>query len=414
MQWQQGGFSGANLSIAGFGGVQARTLHMFGDLTWNDLVQGQVWRLVTATFLHASLPHLVLNLIGMIQLGRLVEPWYGARQFLAICLGLGSVGNLVGMLLRQAAAALRVWLQAHGLALAVPGGLADGGGPEAAGQVASVGGSIIILGLCGLSLVVGWRSRTRIGAFLRDQMLAILIFVAVIGIVGMKIIDNYGHAGGAIAGAAAGFLHRRLIRTAPHGWARRIAGLGVVVVLLASTLAQVSVGRAEFAAIRRVEAIREAAVRESGAEVLRQLLEFLRGPIEAVAFDRSVVALVPGVSGGDPARLLADGVPVAFEAISQGLPPVERPPAERATASTNLENLLAEIGRLRPEFDPRLGVPDLDELLDLGTRLLEGSIDPRGLEALRIDRASLARRAELVRDEWRGRRLALEAEVGPR
>jgi membrane associated rhomboid family serine protease len=52
MVWHQGGFRGGELSIVGFGRIQNETTHVFGDATWRDVSRGQVWRLITSTFVH--------------------------------------------------------------------------------------------------------------------------------------------------------------------------------------------------------------------------------------------------------------------------------------------------------------------------------------------------------------------------
>ena len=52
--------------------------HRFGDLALQDLAHGEYWRLITSTFVHFSVLHLVLNLIAMYQLGTMVESWYGS------------------------------------------------------------------------------------------------------------------------------------------------------------------------------------------------------------------------------------------------------------------------------------------------------------------------------------------------
>ena len=54
--------------------------HRFGDLALQDLADGEYWRLMTSTFVHFSVMHLVLNLIAMYQLGTMVESWYGSYQ----------------------------------------------------------------------------------------------------------------------------------------------------------------------------------------------------------------------------------------------------------------------------------------------------------------------------------------------
>lgn len=43
---------------------------------------GQVWRLATSVLLHVSALHLVLNAMGLIALGRLLEPAVGGRRLL--------------------------------------------------------------------------------------------------------------------------------------------------------------------------------------------------------------------------------------------------------------------------------------------------------------------------------------------
>src|SRR4051794_4179244 len=50
--------------------------HPFGDLTIADFWRGEVWRPLTATFVHYGLLHLGLNLFVLYQLGGEVETWY--------------------------------------------------------------------------------------------------------------------------------------------------------------------------------------------------------------------------------------------------------------------------------------------------------------------------------------------------
>ncbi len=112
--------------------------------------------------------------------------------------------------------------------------------------IPSGGGSTVLLGLLGLGAVVGWRSGTRIGSFLRDQMVAILGFTAVLGIVLFHLIDNYGHAGGAIVGAAFGFAHRPLLRISEQSRGfRQACWVGVAATTLACLVAAGSDDRFE-------------------------------------------------------------------------------------------------------------------------------------------------------------------------
>ena len=209
--WQGHASSIREIVLIGLGGG-----HRFGDLTLRELFHGEAWRTVTCTFVHYGLLHISMNLYGLYQLGSLVESWYGSAQFLAIYVLIGSGGNLLSGLVRR--------------------GL--GSNPE----VHSGGGSTVLMGLVGLCAVVGWRSRTRIGEYLQRQMVWVLAITAMlgVGILGVTwmlgqmrpIIDNWGHAGGTLVGAAIGFAHRPLVRTSKRRiarWAGAIAALLLVI-----------------------------------------------------------------------------------------------------------------------------------------------------------------------------------------
>jgi len=198
----------------------------FGDMTLRELAQGQYWRTLTSTFVHYGLVHLAMNLFGMYQLGSLIEEWYGPWQTLSLYVLIGAGGNLVSALIRQAL----------------------GSSP----YVHSGGGSTVLLGFVGLCAIVGWRARTRMGDFLRGQMVAILMYTALLGLalpivnyfVPMPLIDNWGHAGGALVGAIAGFAHPWLDRNTK----RRLAqwtGMFALLVLACSAALQWQADRLE-------------------------------------------------------------------------------------------------------------------------------------------------------------------------
>jgi membrane associated rhomboid family serine protease len=249
----QGGHAPAS-STLGPWPVSAATSHLFGAQTWAEVRQGEAWRAVTATFLHGSLIHLGLNLLGLVQLGRLIEPWYGPGPFMAVCLTIGGLGNLLGGLMRQVMATIRPWAEASIVGRLWPDAInhAFGSTPGAGLTTTSVGGSTILLGLMGLILVVGWRSRTRMGTYLRDQMAILLLATALLGAFLPNYIDNYGHAGGAIVGALVGFAHRGLLRLVDSSWCRRLAWGGSAALVLACVTAQARDARSEIALDREV------------------------------------------------------------------------------------------------------------------------------------------------------------------
>jgi rhomboid protease GluP len=197
-----------------------------------------------------------MNLFVMYQLGPMVETWYGPWQFVAVYVLTGYGGNLLSALVRHALGSNLM--------------------------VAAGGGSTVVLGLVALCAVVGWRSQTRTGLFLRNLLVGLLVATALLGQM-VPIIDNWGHAGGALVGAAIGFAHRRLIRTA-HQPVARWVGILAMLVLLAAGVAQARDGAREIrsasAARRRSDIqIRSAwaARRLSEAEQADRTLQWMTG-----------------------------------------------------------------------------------------------------------------------------------------
>jgi membrane associated rhomboid family serine protease len=60
---------------------------------------GQVWRLITFQFLHASVGHLIMNMLGLFFFGLIVEGQFGSRRYLMFYLMCGMAGALMYVLL---------------------------------------------------------------------------------------------------------------------------------------------------------------------------------------------------------------------------------------------------------------------------------------------------------------------------
>lgn len=77
--------------------VDMRHLDLAVLLRWGaasiELGDGAWWRVVTASFAHANLEHLVGNMIALWLIGRLVEGVHGTRTFLAVYLLAGVVST---------------------------------------------------------------------------------------------------------------------------------------------------------------------------------------------------------------------------------------------------------------------------------------------------------------------------------
>ena len=57
-----------------------------------DVKRGEVWRLITGTFLHAGVLHLFVNTVALYQLGRFFEIMFGTQRFLLVYFACGIAG----------------------------------------------------------------------------------------------------------------------------------------------------------------------------------------------------------------------------------------------------------------------------------------------------------------------------------
>src|SRR6476469_4737641 len=80
------------------GGLNAtenpQLLQDFGAKDNALIIQGQYWRLITATLLHIGPLHILLNGWALFQLGPLIERFYGPWRFLAIYSIAGLGGSI--------------------------------------------------------------------------------------------------------------------------------------------------------------------------------------------------------------------------------------------------------------------------------------------------------------------------------
>ena len=87
-------------TVAG-GSTSTRVALLFGAQATPYLLAGQVWRLVTAMFLHFGVLHLGCNMISLYHLGPPLERVYGKGRYLAVYFGAGIIGNLTTWLLEM-------------------------------------------------------------------------------------------------------------------------------------------------------------------------------------------------------------------------------------------------------------------------------------------------------------------------
>ncbi len=136
------------------------------------LYGGEVWRLVTAGFLHGGIVHLGFNCYALSILGPLVENSFGWRKYL-----------FVYTLTDIAAFATSTFFSP---------------------STPSVGASGPLFGLLGFAIVFGRYRSGRMGKAIADQLVRWLVPAAVM--LFMPGIDNAAHVGGFVAGAVLGLL----------------------------------------------------------------------------------------------------------------------------------------------------------------------------------------------------------------
>lgn len=83
------------------GGVLNSTLGLLiydWGIGFNYLIfEGQFWRLITATFLHADMSHAFFNSFSLILFGPALERLCGKGKFLFVYLGAGIIGNIASL-----------------------------------------------------------------------------------------------------------------------------------------------------------------------------------------------------------------------------------------------------------------------------------------------------------------------------
>ncbi|XP_023511751.1 RHOMBOID-like protein 10, chloroplastic [Cucurbita pepo subsp. pepo] len=136
--------------------------------------RGQLWRLVTSSFLHANIGHLMVNCYSLNSIGPAVEKISGTRRFLAVYFASAI-----------ASSSMSYWFC----------------------KAPSVGASGAIFGLVGSFAAFVVRHRKLVGRGNEDlQHIAhIIILNMAIGIMSRGI-DNWGHLGGFLGGVAASWL----------------------------------------------------------------------------------------------------------------------------------------------------------------------------------------------------------------
>lgn len=145
------------------------TLMRFGAIHADALRAGEWWRLLTGAFVHASIDHLVWNMVSLLFIGVYLEARYAALRYLVLYIAAGIASS--------AASAAWFWQT----------------------DVVQMGASGAISGLVGAGAVSAWRMGER-GRGFRDRLLIWGLVILVNGV--LEGTNNVAHSAGLLSGAA--------------------------------------------------------------------------------------------------------------------------------------------------------------------------------------------------------------------
>ena len=136
----------------------------------NSLIRaGELWRLITPVFLHASILHIGFNMYALFLYGRGIESRYGHGRFLLLYFLSGYAGNVMSFLLTASP---------------------------------SLGASTAIFGLIAAEAVFLLQNRPLLGKQVNRALMNLVYIAGINLLIGFTTtgVDNWGHIGGMLGG----------------------------------------------------------------------------------------------------------------------------------------------------------------------------------------------------------------------
>ena len=151
---------------------------------------GEIWRLITCSFLHVGFIHFLLNMYSLRVIGPSVEGLIGKGKFVFIYLLSALSASLMSLVFMDS-------------------------------NIVSVGASGAIFGLMGALLYFGYHYRLYLNDAIKTQIIPVIVFNLLIGFM-ISGIDNGAHIGGLIGGylatMAIGIKNKSEKRDMINGW----------------------------------------------------------------------------------------------------------------------------------------------------------------------------------------------------
>jgi len=173
------------LSISSTGN-QYPLLSLLGGYDFFKVTAGELWLLITSGFLHFQLFHFIINMYSLFRLGSIVSQIYSDK----ILYGVYIFGALGGSLLTLLVSLIELFFTSSSV------------------NYFSVGASSAIFALIGL-LLGGTLRKSRYGfdfPFSFSDILPVIIFSLLIGLIPGSNINNWAHLGGLIIGVVMGLI----------------------------------------------------------------------------------------------------------------------------------------------------------------------------------------------------------------
>lgn len=159
---------------------------------------GEIWRLFTATLLHADFTHFWMNLLGLFHLSKIVERTLHRAWVPLIFLLTGALGSVFSVLLYP--------------------------------NTTSVGASGGLMGLLGFITVAAYFDKGQYPTRYFRRLIEAIILVGALGLFGFWIIDNAAHFGGLAGGLLLGWLFLRKNEPRSEGQKDLLNGAGIAAI----------------------------------------------------------------------------------------------------------------------------------------------------------------------------------------
>lgn len=152
--------------LFGNGSTDVFTLTKFGASVPNLILNGEYWRLITSSFIHIGIIHLLFNNYALYVIGAQLESFFGPVKYIIMYLFSALTSGLLSLLFVDNI---------------------------------SAGASGSIFGLLGALLYFGYHYRIYLGSVMKSQIIPLILFNLLIGW-SFSGINNAAHIGGLIGG----------------------------------------------------------------------------------------------------------------------------------------------------------------------------------------------------------------------